>query len=624
MEDIKERLTQSLVASALGADVQADTTDEKKNEDFVDGVYDEDDEVKRYYISTDDVKMTNEGTYVKTKFSWYSVAKFPFMIRHLIRTANDEVYRIVQIGNDKDLELDEPIYLKVANRDFASAAKFRSAIYKHQKMFKGKDDGLNEILEAMPPVDESIYVEKLGWNAEAHAYFFSNVAIRDGEVLTPDVFGLVKCGDISFFMPYVDSITGGVAKDDVADSFQYFENKEMTFNKWFQLLLDAHKHYCILPTCFMIASIFRDILFDELKFMPILYVKGVRGSGKSSIIRNLTAVFGKPQKEVSLKGNQNTPKSMARMLNQKSNSMVWLDEYHNDIVGNVQGMLQSMYDGAGYQKASFSNDNKVDSVDVQSSLVLTSNYLPENEIFFTRTILVQANETNKTSEQREAFKRLIEIERGGLSCICAELLKYRKLIEKRFKSTYDALFEYFFNRLPGIDTRFLDNMAGILAPAMILLDEKKINMVHLDYMDDLCAMAAQNIQEQFNLLEETNVTLEFWNIIQILYDRGVIKKGQDLKLLNDTRDDGKTYYDEFVALRLGRLYVPYAKEAGNRAKSQQEISENIIHSEFFVCKKDVRFLSEGDTLDDKRSWTNPTSSLILNYPLLKQKLGVTF
>ncbi|MCR4558682.1 MAG: hypothetical protein K5685_01215 [Bacteroidales bacterium] len=594
-----------------------DSLTDTENEDEIS------EEIKRCYIHTDNVLMSNEGTFIKTKYDWYRVAQFPFIIRHTIYDSKDEVFRIVQIGNDKDLELDEPIYIKLSNKDFSSAAKFRSALYKKKRMFKGKDEALNEILEAMPADDDSIYVEKLGWNNDAHAYFFSNVAIKDGEVLKPDEFGLVKSGDKSFFMPYVDSITGGVAKDDVADSFQYFENSEMTFNKWFQLLLDAHKHYCILPTCFMIASIFRDILFDELKFMPILYVKGVRGSGKSSIIRNLTAVFGKPQKEVSLKGNQNTPKSMARMLNQKSNSMVWLDEYHNDIVGNVQGMLQSMYDGAGYQKASFSNDNKVDSVDVQSSLVLTSNYLPENEIFFTRTILVQANETSKTPQQREAFKKLIEIERGGLSCICAELLKYRKLIEERFKGMYDTLFEYFFNRLPGIDTRFLDNMAGILAPAMILLDEKKIRMVNLDFMEELGLMATKNIQEQFNLLEETNITLEFWNIIQVLYDRGTIKKGQDLKLLNDTRD-GKTLYDEFVALRLGRLYVPYAKEAGNRAKSQQEISEEIIHSEYFVCKKDVRYLSEGDDLGEKRSWTNPTSSIILNYQELKKKLGVSF
>ncbi|MBR4678560.1 MAG: hypothetical protein IKO99_11225, partial [Bacteroidales bacterium] len=282
---------------------------------------------KKTYIYTNKVRINSDGVY----YSGDCVAKFPIQIKHLIRNSDDEVFRIVQLGNDKNLELDEPVFIKLSNKDFSSADKFRSAVYKQQKVFTGKNTAFFEILEAMPPVDESVYVEKLGWNNDAHAYFFSNVAIKDGEVLKPDEFGLVKSGNKSFFMPYVDSITGGVAKDDVADSFQYFENNEMTFNKWFQLLLDAHKHYCILPTCFMIASIFRDILFDELKFMPILYVKGVRGSGKSSIIRNLTAVFGKSQKEVSLKGNQNTPKSMARMLNQKSNSMVWLDEYHNDI-----------------------------------------------------------------------------------------------------------------------------------------------------------------------------------------------------------------------------------------------------------------------------------------------------
>lgn len=593
--------------------------------------YDEDENGVKCYLFSEKVKITTEGVFVLGKYDWYSVAEFPFQIKHAIRDSNDEVYRILQIGNDKELELDEPIYVKFINKDFSSAAKFRTALYKQHRVFLGKDDELFKILNAMPKPDESEYAEKLGWNKDAQAYFFSNVAIKDGKVLTPDEFGLVKTtvkeGDKeikkSFFMPYVDSITGGVKKDDTVESFTYFENKDITFNKWFQMLYDAHKQYCIFPTCFAIASIFRDILFDELKFMPILYIKGVRGSGKSSIIRNLTAIFGKPQREVSLKGNQNTPKSMARMMNQKSNALVWLDEYHNDIIGNVQGMLQSMYDGAGYQKASFSNDNKVDTVDVQSSLVLTSNYLPENEIFYTRTILVQANETHKTQEQREAYKTLIELERGGLSQVCAELLQYRTLIEKRFKDMYNVLFSYFFNQLPGVDTRFLDNMAGMLAPAMILLDENKIRMVNLNFFEELGKMAVENIKQQFDILQETSVTLEFWNIIQVLFDRGTIKKGQDLKLLSENVN-GSNFYDQFVAIRLGRLYVPYAKEAGNRAKSQQEISEELVHSEFFVCKKDVRFLQEGDALDGKQNFTNPTSSIIIDYQKLSKKVGVKF
>ena len=568
------------------------------------------------YLLSENVKIDATGVLVRNKRGvWKKVANFPIQIKHLIRNANDDVFRIVQLGNDKELELDEPQYIILSNNDFASAAKFRTALYKKKRMFKGNNDDLIEILEVMPAVDESVYVEKLGWNNDAHAYFFSNVAIKDGGVLKPDEFGLVKVGNKSFFMPYVDSITGGVVKDDVADSFQYFENNEITFNKWFQLLLDAHKHYCILPTCFMIASIFRDILFDELKFMPILYVKGVRGSGKSSIIRNLTAVFGKSQKEVSLKGNQNTPKSMARMLNQKSNSMVWFDEYHNGIVGNVQGMLQSMYDGAGYQKASFSNDNKVDSVDVQSSLVLTSNYLPENEIFFTRTILVQANETSKTPQQREAFKKLIEIERGGLSCICAELLTYRKLIEERFKGMYDTLFEYFFNRLPGIDTRFLDNMAGILAPAMILLDEKKIRMEKLNFAKGLITMAEENIQEQFRVINGKISNSNFWDVVQTLFYREIIKKGRDLKFLREKYK---------IAIRLKLIYEKYEKEVGSNAKSQSEIRNSIIKSDFFVCTKDVRFLSDEVLPNGKTKLTNPTSSLILDYQKLSSETGVKF
>lgn len=596
-----------------------------------DSKYAEDADGNPAYILDDKVLVNTEGVFVNGKYDWYTVAEFPFQIKHLIRTSDDEVFRILQVGNDKELNLDTPIFIKLTNKDFSSAAKFRTALYKQQRVFLGKDDDLFKILNAMPKVNESIAAERLGWNKDAQAYFFSNVAVKDGNVLEPDEFGMVhttinedgKDVEKTFFMPYVDSITGGAKKDDSVDCFTYFPNKDITFNKWFQMLYDAHKHYCIFPACFAIASIFRDILFDELKFMPILYVKGVRGSGKSSIIRNLTAIFGKPQREVSLKGNQNTPKSMARMMNQKSNALVWLDEYHNDIIGNVQGMLQSMYDGAGYQKASFSNDNKVDSVDVQSSLVLTSNYLPENEIFYSRTILVQANETQKTSQQRDAYKSLIELERGGLSQVCVELLQYRSLIEQRFKEMYNSLYSYFFDNLPGVDTRFLDNMAGMLAPAMILLQEKKIRMVNLDFFEELGRMAVDNIRQQFEILQETSVTLEFWNIIQVLFDRGLIRKGQDLKLLNEPVGD-KVLYDQYLAIRLGRLYVPYAKEAGNRAKSQQEISEELVHGEFFVCKKDVRFLQDGDALDGKQNFTNPTSSIILDYQKLSKKVGVKF
>ncbi len=576
----------------------------------------------KIYIYQDGVRVDMYGVY----FDNTLFCNRPIQIKHLIRDSKTNVWWILQVGNDAELEMDTPIYINISNKDFSSFARFRQILRSHQVTALGKEERFFKILAAMPKVDESTYVETLGWNSKAKAFFFSNAAVKDGKAYFPNDFGLVsfdqkdekdKETSETYFMPYVDSLAGSQLKDDTAISFTFEENKDINFNKWFIMMYEAHKEYCILPTCFMIASLFRDLIFDETHFMPILYLKGVRGSGKSSIIRNLTSVFGKAQKEISLKSNQNTPKSMSRLMAQKSNALVWFDEYHNGVNPNIQGMLQSFYDGAGYQKAALSNDNRVDGVEIKSSLCLTSNYLPEDEIFFSRTMLVQANETKKTTEQRAAFKKLSELERGNLSQIVCELIQYRDLIEKEFKATYNGLYSYFFDHCPGIDTRFFDNVACVLAPVMILLTHKKIRMVQLDFEELLADMARQNIKDQFAIIKENTVAVEFWNIINILYDKGLVKKTSDFKLLPGKVGD-QVLYDEIIALRFSRLYQHYASVAGNKAKSRQEIQQMLETSEYFIEKKNVQFYNE------EKGSSVPTSALILNYQKMKKLIGVSF
>lgn len=577
----------------------------------------------KIYVLQDGVRVDQYGvTFDNTLF-----CNRPIQIKHLIRNSKNNVWWILQVGNDADLEMDQPIFLNITNEDFSSFAKFRKILRGHQVTALGKEERFFKILAAMPKVDESVYVETLGWNDRAKAFFFSNAAVKNGKAYFPNDFGLVSFADgkegedqqkaDTYFMPYVDSLAGSSIKDDAAVSFTFEENKDITFNKWFIKMFEAHKEYSILPTCFMIASLFRDIIFEECHFMPILYLKGVRGSGKSSIIRNLTSVFGKAQKEISLKSNQNTPKSMSRLMAQKSNALLWFDEYHNQVNPNIQGMLQSFYDGAGYQKAAMSNDNRVDGVEIKSSLCLTSNYLPEDEIFFSRTILVQANETKKTPEQRAAFKDLSEMERGNLSQIACEILQYRDLIEKEFKETYNGLYSFFFDQLPGIDTRFFDNMACILAPVMILLINNKIRMVQLKFEDVLAEMCRQNIKDQFAIIKENTVAVEFWNIINILYDKGQVRKSTDFKLLPAHVGD-QVLYDEIIAVRFSRIYQHYATIAGNKAKSRQEIQQMLETSEYYVEKKNVQFFNE------EKGTSTPTSAMILNYQKLKKLVGVSF
>ena len=76
---------------------------------------------------------------------------------------------------------------------------------------------------------------------------------------------------------------------------------------------------------------------------------------------------------------------------------------------------------------------------IYSALVLTSNYIPENPIFFSRCLFVPITKQQKTDEQVEAFARFKDIEQDGLSFVTLEMLKHRALVEANLKQAYDDL-----------------------------------------------------------------------------------------------------------------------------------------------------------------------------------------
>ena len=158
LEQVKAALAKSIIDTVTNTKKAKKDADKSKNDSdkAKDSKYAEDADGNPAYILGDKVLVNTEGVFVNGKYDWYTVAEFPFQIKHLIRTSDDEVFRILQVGNDKELNLDTPIFIKLTNKDFSSAAKFRTALYKQQRVFLGKDDDLFKILNAMPKVNESI------------------------------------------------------------------------------------------------------------------------------------------------------------------------------------------------------------------------------------------------------------------------------------------------------------------------------------------------------------------------------------------------------------------------------------------------------------------------------------
>lgn len=570
---------------------------------------------KDIFIWNDNVRMNESHTEVLAKKNFNVACNFAFFVKAVIRIDEKNTWFIVQVGVDK------PFYMVLTNKEFSSESGFSEVLSTKQLTFLSGNSAFKQIRNSMPKVSESEYVATLGWNNQAEAYFFCNCAVKNGKVYTPNEFGLVDLQQEdkkTWYFDGVSTLLGEKQSDPNVDRFCYGES-DFTFNKWFQLFYDAHLSHAILPACYLIASIFRDIVFHELNFFPLLYLRGAGGSGKSSIARNMTAIFGKPQKELSFK-SVSTPTAMARRTGQLSNSVIWFDEWYPEMNPKIKESLQSMYDGQAYERATFDNTNRTKGTDVLSGIVITSNFYPmDNEPFFQRLILHTIDDATKTKEQTKAFKEIESLSKANLSQVCFELLQHRELIAKEFKDTHEIIYNYLYDHLPGCKTRYIDNMAGILAPAFILLNHKKIFMVQLDFLDELCKIARENIKAQLDIWEQDNSSVDFWNSIQILFNQGVVKKGFDMKLLN--KEEGAVVtYDEYLAIRPKLLYQHYARMQGNRAKSEQEIVQSLMQADYFIEKGTSRFAKDGDDLGK----TTNTTCLLLNYQLLKKQIGVVF
>jgi len=589
------------------------------------------DNIPEYFIDTEDVKISDKAIFINGKNGWYKIANFGFIIKYLIKDTQDNVFRIIEIPKyytNKDIDK-QSLFIKISNDDIASAARLRRVLLKNQLVFKGSDFDLMKILENMDSVKICRQIEILGYDKESESYFFANAAIHKSDIYYPNEFGMVTIEKQSYFMPYVDSELGEqIKKFKNAERFIY-SNNEVSFNQWYELLYEAHKESVILPVCFAISSFFRDIIFNKLHFAPILYLKGIRGSGKSSLARNLTSLFGFPQHEISLK-SPNTTKSLPRLMGQLSNSVLWLDEFHNNLSDDIRGMLQSVYDGGGYEKAAFTTGIETKSVDILSMLMLTSNYIPDDEIFFSRTIMLLMNDATKTLEQRTAYKKLVEIEKLGLSTVAFDLIQNRKLIIDNWHEVYEKIFKALSNKLTEykIDNRFLENLSAIVTIPYILIRERKIILKDkLKYENDLIKIAEENIKSQYKIFYDNNLSLEFWNIIQMLYDRQYIKKDVDLKIIRNADE-------EILAIRFNRLYQFYQKEIGNKARDKNEIQEHITNTDAYLCSKpSVRFIKVEDEpftdmpeqvkITDQKQYSI-TSALFFDYKKLSQTIGITF
>lgn len=550
--------------------------------------------------------------------NWVKVAdNFQLFIKYCTEDENEQLTWILELKlADKSKD---PIYLEVSHEEFCSAKRLKDAIAAKRLSLKITDNYLGELQSYLFKTQFATAekVSRFGWHPESKVFFFANKAVVGPDKLAvPDEFGIIQAGNVYLSMP--------VTNKKKLNRFTLTEST-MTFNEWFQHLSDAHKREnAFLPACFYLMTLFRDLVITHTKASPILYLKGGASTGKSSIIRSISNLFGFEQQGVNLK-NKNTEAALVRLMSQSSNTIIWFDEYNNEFP--YEGLLQAAYDNDGYHRASDTTSSATDSVDIYSALALTSNYLPDNPIFFSRCIFVPITEQKKTSEQIDAFNRLRDLEKVGFGAVTVEMLKYRALIERAFPKAYDNLYTNLKFKLSGesVVERLISNMARVMTIPYILQTYEHINMGFEvcdpdSVLEEFIEIGIANIKRQNHIQSEKTALSEFFEIVQYAYEQNLIHEGIHFRIDHD-----------LLYLRFPSIYTIYQqkfrqinfKPGADRDTLRQEIIAFEQGRDEEDVVKNIRFQAE-DLDDTARTTKVVNNSWSVTYSKICDKFGLDF
>jgi hypothetical protein len=404
---------------------------------------------------------------------------------------------------------------------------------------------------------------------------------------------------------------------------------KIDFGTFVKLYHTAHGYeLSLIPLCFYIFSVFRDIAVKEKSFSPILFLKGGAGTGKSSMVRVLTAAFGRKQEGVNLK-NKNTEAALVKIMSQTSNAITWFDEFHNDFP--YEGILQAAYDNDGYHRSSDTNSIDTNSVDLYSALALTSNYLPENPIFFSRCLFVPIVSNQKTTEQRTAFYELEKMLDNGLGCLTVDLLQYRADIVENFVTAYKNLFEAFraeFKHI-AVAERLLTNMSQVMTIPYILAAVGRINITTATgdqqaIMDEFVRIGTVAIDRQHRIMNESKAIAEFWEIIQGLYEQGFVIPDTHFTLSGVVgMSEIKLNFPKLYNLFAPKYRQVFMKTPPDRDTIQTEMAVCDGHSSWEDISKSIRFLNDNEGNSQQRS-IPVKGSCVVNYDKIQRDFGVNF
>ncbi len=498
--------------------------------------------------------MTNSCYYFQQrdkKGNTFNIRVSNFLIESLYNLTdgtNDSI-RIIKLQRTTN-ELD---LIEVKSSE-TSLNTFETILKTKRCTFKGDTNQLKTIFEYIMDKEKSATkINSIGYQAEHNIYTFSESIITpENDVLKINELGIIEYKDSVFYLPAYSQAN---IKNDAYENDRniIYQESDVSFQTWTNLMYQTFGSNGIISIQYVILSLFRDIVYNELGFFPFLFLFGGFGSGKTSLMKNLLGLFGKIKDGIDL-GNTTTP-GLSRELSQRINSLYYLKEFTLDNAEIANKVILTGYDGVGRTTGEANTGNTTKKHSPKSGIIFDGNYLPiQKDAVFSRLIVLIFEYDKFTPEQIENFATLESLVKDGLGHILKEIIKHREIFKKELKEVYHDYIKQL-NELPELKSlpERLKNHIALIVSSYSILEN------HLEF--------GYTFKTVFTEMKEYTEKQNYF--LQEIRDISIFWQSFDAALKKGSVEDGKQYVIEdytdlcFVYIRyedLYSFYLQYCKE----------------------------------------------------------------
>ena len=208
------------------------------------------------------------------------------------------------------------------------------------------------------------------------------------------------------------------------------KNDKITFRECAEKMIEVFGDNAKVGLCFLVAATFRKIIRDELSFFPILHLYGTIATGKTEMGHSLTSFFDTCPQRLNI--NNMTEWELADVMSEKSNVIVHIDEYRNNINARKKENLKGIWHGSVF--------NKGERKAVNSACIMSGQDIPDiDEALFNRMLVLKFPKASFTEDNAAKLKELQTICKNGVTHLPVQIMNYREYFREYFIKNWNEV-----------------------------------------------------------------------------------------------------------------------------------------------------------------------------------------